>query len=515
MTEDDVRTGSDRQIVTDAVLRDERARRRRLLALLGTGLAVVLTGWWQSSTPFYCAGLVIVAVAVAKLLAERRLIAALAVVTLLGAGVGGPWLGVRLAYSTGSDPAHRLMSAVLAEDGRTWAVDAHGLLMLDVDGTRLWHRPPARGLLVPLSVDRLLVQERSGGAAVVLDDRGAEVWSSSWDEADNAAAVAGDGEVLVERLCPEDGPCTWTGRSVIDGAELWEVTGERASEARVLDPVDFDDHWQRLTSEWFATGEADGTVALRLAATGEEVHRVAASTLVARAGDVVLAFDRQGCMMQVVRATGAPGPVPVDCLLIEAVRDGVRDGAGWDDVNHKGAGQPYLVRQGDVVAVVGELGASHVIELETAQARVLERDLDAYERFLGGDDPGYDRAVVGAQAQVDVAPEEIVVRDLATGERRWAVPVPAHQVLAVWARDDRVVVQRAHRPLLLHEVFAREDDQARTVEVYDAHSGERRAAVRTQVSGARASGEPYGVGSRVYLRLLTSHDGQPADVVID
>ena len=157
-----------------------------------------------------------------------------------------------------------------------------------------------------------------------------------------------------------------------------------------------------------------------------------------------------------------------------------------------------------------EDGATLAVDLQDGTVREQTASVKG-GTFEVGDDPVH---VLGAEVDVDVTDDRVVVRDPGDGTVLWGTTPSLGGVVEVRAAGDLVVVTRQARPLLLREWFGPDVASEDVVEVFDAATGELRAAVRPrywapgpEILGDRVllgvpdtSGEPT-------LRIIGAPDG--------
>ena len=318
------------------------ADQARRWALAAVGLAVVVWGWRSATTALYVFGLALIGVGTLRAMRDRWVVGLAVAVTLAGAGVAGPWLGVRQAYEpVGVEAASSVDSHahyVGTYRGTTVFVHDSSLIALGPDGTEQW--------VTELPDLHYVVRTSDDGFVVVLDRRllgvdggGAHVWSREHTSGDEFVALA-DG-VLVERACTVDNgsaSCMWTGIDAAQGDVRWEVSGAWGAAWGATEVMAWDDRVRTAPGPTFATGDGD-TIEVRDAATGAVVRTVPddGRAVVLAGGSVLVVTEHGNCSVELV---GAEAPLGEDRAAHELPPErllgredlGERDGVGRDDV---------------------------------------------------------------------------------------------------------------------------------------------------------------------------------------
>lgn len=453
-----------------------RARTGRLVGsglLALVGVAVAVWAWRFGGTPLYVGGLLATAIGVVVALRGRRREQVVAALVLAVVGVGGPWLGIRLAYApTGVDVPPLVGGSAeyvgsVGDEG-VLLVSGSALVAVGADGT----------LLTSTSLgDVRRVWPVTGEGAVALGDGvlvglapdGRQTWTRSVATEDEP--VAGTEGVVVLRSCgaPEDDvvPCTWTGIDVADGVEAWEVTGEWDPSSPAPGPAPTRYLVQPALVPAFVARDDAGTRRVYDAGSGQELRALPDDERVTvLAGDDVLmvAADGGSCSVTLVR-DGSTGPEsPFACDL-------------W---RGQPGSSPGVLVGGSFWATPTEAAGTLVVDLTDGTART-----EGYSYGSGWYPYGSPAAdgepvhVLGAGVDARVDDDGVAVLDPASGETLWQVTVRSEDIRSLQLGGEVLVLSRYPRPLLLHEWFAPSDDGVAVTEVYDARTGERLAALRT------------------------------------
>ncbi|RYV50626.1 hypothetical protein [Pengzhenrongella frigida] len=462
--------------------------------VLVLALVVVVVAWRIAVTALYVSGLALTVVGVLVVLRGRRnwAVGASAVVVVLG--LGGPWLGVRLAYRpvgvavSGSVESY---SEYLTSVGDvTLLTHRDSVLAVGDSGATAWQTdvPDLSGVW-PLTDGRLLVRADGELVAIAGDAEGERGWSRPLVAGEDTL-VAVSADVVVQRSCVKAegavASCTWAGVDLADGAGLWEVEGAWAPgwPVRSGRPSTSVSIVHSLETSLFTVRGERGEIDVHDADTGQTVQVLRGPDVSpVLVGDAALVFRTGGtCSVELVRTAGSQWTSEYPCAL-------------WDEPEYDfswGGSRVGDAYWGEPIEGRGTL----VVDLGDGTVR---NEGASYERdiYPFGFEDREPVEVLGAGLDVQVRSDGLVGRDPVDGTARWEVGVPGANIRSVQAAGGVVVMTRYQRPLLLHEWFAPEDPRTVVVEVLDAVSGERRAVVRT----ADMLGGPVLVGDRVLLEV--------------
>lgn len=462
-------------------------------------VAAVAAGWLLTSDMLYLGGLLLAVIWASTVLVRRR-DRLLVVVAVLLVGLGGPALGVRLAYreagvAVAADVELAYADYITTQDG---AVVMHGeaygqpvrpaLVAVDDSGQRAWSFADG-GLTAywPLDDGSLVAADHSDFQDFALiDAQGQTVWSYSVAP-DQGGMVAMDEDALVVQTCA-DGGCTWTGIDLEDGSERWEVTGPpapawhlRDSERRNIPGADLPG-----ATSLFATAGADGQTEVREAGTGVVVGEVPGDATLLLVRDMAIVLDRSGpCRAELRLGGDAPWATEIDCALIDRVP--AQASSTWLDEVLTATPDALGVLVGDAWWLFGDAeligvdpsvtadGAGVVLDLRTGAAR---------------NEPAATRTF-GAGVVIEYSRSGITVRDPLDGARLWGATLPDPE-LAESAGE--LVVLRYEAPLLLGELFDPGNRGDTVIEIREARTGDVVARLR--------SGRQFAIaGDRVFVYL--------------
>jgi len=445
--------------------------RRWAAAVLG--LAVAVGAWRAGLSWFYVPGVLVTLIGAVRALRGRRILQLVVVVAVAGVSLGGPWLGVRLAYEPVGVEVSWLVESysqyVTTFDDATVFYQEDGLAAVGGDGSELWtsELPDVR-YLWPMADGRLVAV--LSDALVGVDDEGERVWSRPAVWGDELVAAA-DG-VVVLRSCvdQEHGParCTWTGVEVADGGTAWETSGVWAPGWSIGDGAQGDEVVRTRPTSLFTVRDESGAFEVREAATGRVAQALSDDrTAPILVGDDVLLVQQSGeCSIALVRE-GEPGwTTAFDC-------------AQWHDLEYSWTTPGVVVGDTFWAQPVEDVGTL-VVDLRDGTVRTAGYSYWGGWYPYGSFDDREPVHVLGAGVEAHVGPGGVVVRDPSSGDRLWSVAVRGEDVRSVQVAGEVLVLSRYTQPLLLHEWFAPEDPKRIAVEVYDARSGELRASVRPE-----------------------------------
>ena len=460
--------------------------------VLALGIVGGVVAWRNASAPWYLVALVVTVVGVLCVLHGRPRWAALAVLATVLAGLGGPWLGVRLAYRpVGVQAPWHLedYSYVSSDDAVTRLRNAYEMVALDRSGEEAWSVDLDHVLRIyPLNDGVVVVFTRDKLMAIGAD--GTIRWSRASSELGELVAV--DGHVAVDQECrpraaDEPTTCTWTGVDTNDGTTLWELAGATSHVGVLADGVDPFTPIYHVETSLFSVG-VDGSAEIRDARTGELVQRLpdngGKSILV---GDAVLVVDDAGpCSAELLRAGSAVWHTEFDCALWES---GV-----W---HNKYGVEPEGFRVGDTIWF-NPTDRTFVLDLTDGAVRTEPHHfrLQVWPYGFTAQDV-FPVIVLGAGVQVEARENAVVALDPADSRELWQVRVAAGDVRSIRADGGVVLIDVYSRPLLLHEWFAPDDAGLVTLQVRDARTGALRAEVRHRAS----STEPNLIGDQVLVEM--------------
>ena len=456
--------------------------------LLGSTVAAIAVGWLLTVDLLYLAGLGL-AVLWASIVPARRRVRALAIVTVLVLGLGGPCLAVRLSYrETGvavtSDVDLTSVEYVTAGDGGV-VVLGRGpddgdstfdvvLVAMSDSGEQVWTTPSGMRMYWPLDDGRLVALDGHAFRDIALiDTHGDEEWSHSLAP-DQGGLVAMDGDVLVVQACAE-GRCTWTGLDLADGRERWELIALPAPAWHLRDAERWDPNGAGFpfVSSLFVTASESGVTQLRDAGTGAVVGEVPQGATPVLARELAFALHRDGrCRVELVLG-GEPWVTEIDCALVGQVPADAPPTALDELLTPAPPALGVLV--GDAWWLVGD--AWFATEFPPGAATVLDGAGTVLDITTGSSRtaPAATRRTFGAGVVVEHSGGGFTVRDPVDGARLWGAPLPDGSLVRS-AGDLVVMAYRA--PLLLGELF---DPGARAdtvVEVREARTGSVVARLR-------------------------------------
>lgn len=476
--------------------------------LLGFTVAAIALGWMLTSNLLYLGGLIL-AIIWANVAVARRRRRWLLVLAILLVGLGGPCLGVRLAYletgtAVSSDIDLVYAEALTTHDGVAvlqgqgpdyHAPDFRGLVAVADSGEQVWARDLGGWMHWPVGDGRVVEAADSSFRDVTLiDAQGDEAWSSSLAP-DQGGPVAMGGDTVVVQACTGR-RCTWTGLDLADGTERWGLTRPPAPAWHLHDAEWWDDVdlFAPSNSSLFATEGESGRTEVREAATGAVVAEVPAGATLVFARDMALVLQRDGqCRAELIHG-GEPWATEIDCGLVDQVTAdaprtfveaesmpvplelGVLVGDAWWLV-----GDTWRVDSPDGRPVRVADGAGAVLDVRTGAAR----NVSAAPRTFG------------AGVVAEYSGDTVTVLDAEDGARLWSAPLRDSRVVA--ARGELVVLSY-RAPLLLGEVFDPGNRGDTVIEVRDARTGD-------VVTRVRAGGRFAVAGDRVFIDL----DGSPGE----
>lgn|GEM_PF-5251472 len=472
----------------------------RAPVFLATTVAAVGAGWLLTSDLLYLGGLLLAVIWASSVLARRR-DRWLVVLAVLLVGLGGPAVGVRLAYQEAgvevtSDVDLAYADHITTQDG---AVVMHGdsfgelvrpaLVAVDDSGHQAWSFVDG-GLVAywPLDDGSLVAAGHSYFQDFArVDVQGQTVWSYSVAP-DQGGLVAMDDEAVVVQVCA-DGGCTWTGLDLEDGSERWEVTGPPAPAWRLRDG-----EWWNLrraadlppATSLFATAGASGRTELREAGTGAVVGDVAGDATLVLARDMAIVLDRSGPCRAELRSGGErPWATEIDCALLDRLP--AEAPSTWQGEMLTPAPDALGVLVGDAWWLVGDAGMIGLDPLPTANGAGVALDL---RTGAARSVPAATRTF-GAGVVIEYGGDGITVRDPLDGARLWGASLAQPEL--VEAAGDLVVL-RYEAPLLLGDFFDPGNRGDTVIEVREARTGDLVARLR--------SGRDFAIaGDRVFVYL--------------
>lgn len=470
----------------------------RLVPLV-VGVLLVALGWWQDQTVSYLAGVALAAAGVLWALRSRRTVASIAAAAVAITGIAGPWLGSLWAYRDAGvavDAAFVEVSAVEGDDGVLWVRnDAEALAVLP-DGHIAARVAHGGGELGVLPDNWLLVQ---GGRDIdaaglgVFDDEGTLVWSvdAPPDPGSSQRVIAHADGVLVEQRCERTEVCSWTGRRVSDGTEVWSIdegSYDGASYWQRMVAQGVPEPWLDLDAPWFVVGAPEAAWELRAAGSGEVVHGTEPGHWLWVLGDLALEADADRCAIGIVGPDGVRGLPDNPCLSSE------EPGVGYIDSS---AGRGHLMRTGETIVVRGT--HSGTWELDTADGAMAESDRQilAGRVDVADREEGQRTSLSDGEVRVDVDSDRVVARSAATGEELWSRDVDVDRHASAWLGDGVLMITQEARPFPLERWFAPTREPAHTLSLYDVHTGDLLDRTRFAVVPGRE--HVHLVGDRVLL----------------
>jgi hypothetical protein len=452
------------------------------------GLVVVVGAWRVGISWVYVLGVLVTLIGAVKALHGRWILQLAAVVAVGGVSLGGPWLGVRMAYEPVGVEVPRSVESyahyVTTVDDATIFYQEDRLTAVGGDGSELWTSDLIDlRYILPVTDDRLVTVLR--GVLVGVDDEAGRVWSRLVVWEDDLAAQ-GDGVVVLRSCVTQEGEparCTWTGVEVVGGETAWETSGLWAPGWSAVDAQHWDDYVRALPAALFVVRDESGFFEVREAATGNVVQRLPDDdTAPVLVGDDVLVVQQSGeCSIALLRDGEPEWTSAFDC-------------AQWRDLEYSFATPGVVVGDTFWAQPVEDVGTL-VVDLRDGTVRTAGYSYWGAWYPYGSFDDREPVHVLGAGVEAQVGPGGVVVRDPSSGDRLWSVAVRDEDVRSVQVAGEVLVLSRYVQPLLLHEWFAPEDRARIAVEVYDVRSGELRAT-------ARPEGYPWApllAGDRVVL----------------
>lgn len=476
----------------------------------GLGVVGVVWGWRAGLTWPYVVGLVVAVIGALRILRDLRDLRPLALAGLVGLvallGVGGPWLGARLAYAPVGVEAPAWVESfshyVTTVDGGPVLLWDDALVALDEDGAEAW-TSVADGVrrLWSVSEDRLVTLGYEALSATGTD--GADLWSRPLDAEVEYDVVAMGERVVVLRSCTtsqEGSPaqCTWAGVDVDSGDTVWQTSGTWAAGWSAVGRPLWDDYVSAVPSSLVVVRGASGTLDVHDATTGDVVQTLPddgrAPVLVG--GELLLVQQSGDCSVSLMRDGEPVWVTELDC-------------ARWPELEHE-LTTPGVVVAGELWTRPAEETGTVVVDLADGTVRYEGFSYWAqwfpYGEFDADREPVH---VLGAGVQVDVDPGGLTVRDPGSGERLWSLATRGDDIRSLQLDGEVLVLTRYTRPLLLHEWLAPQDPDHVAVDVYDVRTGERRASARPEaypwsplLAGDRVVLDVADLDGRVTLRII-------------